>query len=107
MGSGGVTIEQDCVSMVSSMEIIFAVIVKLHSEWSLRNRRCHCPVTISFPKVPILCRITTIICVVLMSVNLHRSGLKMPNPNDKNKETVESSSNTDIPMENTHISDHA
>ncbi|GBN76837.1 hypothetical protein AVEN_191390-1, partial [Araneus ventricosus] len=29
----------------------------------------------------------------------------MPNPNDKNKETVDSSSNTDIPMENTHISD--
>ncbi|GBM56565.1 hypothetical protein AVEN_89559-1 [Araneus ventricosus] len=33
------------------------------------------------------------------------SGLKMPNPNDKNKETVDSSSNTDVPMENTNISD--
>ncbi|GBM37864.1 hypothetical protein AVEN_193383-1 [Araneus ventricosus] len=29
----------------------------------------------------------------------------MPNPNDKNKETAESSSNTDVPMENTNISD--
>ncbi|GBM07506.1 hypothetical protein AVEN_100710-1 [Araneus ventricosus] len=29
----------------------------------------------------------------------------MPNPKDKNKETVESSSNTDVPMENTNISD--
>ncbi|GBL95970.1 hypothetical protein AVEN_136766-1 [Araneus ventricosus] len=29
----------------------------------------------------------------------------MSNPNDKNKETVDSSANTNVPMENTHISD--
>ncbi|GBM83719.1 Transposon Tf2-9 polyprotein [Araneus ventricosus] len=29
----------------------------------------------------------------------------MPNSNDKNKETVDNSANTDVPMENTHISD--
>ncbi|GBM31264.1 hypothetical protein AVEN_190094-1 [Araneus ventricosus] len=45
MGSGGITIEQDCVPMAAStgilvapsMEIIFAVIVKLHSAWSLKQ----------------------------------------------------------------------
>ncbi|GBN77840.1 hypothetical protein AVEN_145268-1 [Araneus ventricosus] len=33
-----------------------------------------------------------------------RSGLKMSNPNDKNKETVDSSANTNVPMQNTQIS---
>ncbi|GBN30303.1 hypothetical protein AVEN_251776-1 [Araneus ventricosus] len=79
MGSGGIAIEQDCVSMAasteismaSSMETIFAVIVKLHSACSLRKRSCHCPVTISSPKVQSYAVSPTIICVVLVSVNLH------------------------------------
>ncbi|GBL81378.1 hypothetical protein AVEN_143677-1 [Araneus ventricosus] len=33
------------------------------------------------------------------------TGLKMHNPNDKNIEMVDSSSNTDVPMENTNLSD--
>ncbi|GBM82614.1 Transposon Ty3-I Gag-Pol polyprotein [Araneus ventricosus] len=77
MGSGGTTIEQDGASMAPSMEIIYAVIIKLHSAWNWksitknRNRHCHWPSHYQLSKSSSPMQVSpTIICVVLVSLIL-------------------------------------